>query len=336
MKIKRVGRTGLKVTEICLGTMTFGNQCDEPTSFAIMDRAWDAGINFFDTADVYPLGATPEMRGSTEEIVGNWIKERGRRGEIVLATKCRGEMGDKPNQGGLSRRWIMQAVEDSLRRLKTDYIDLYQMHSPDLETPIEETLRALDDLVHQGKVRYVGCSNYQAWQLATALWTSDKYNLVRFESDQPRYNILYREIENEILPLCRAHDLGVITYNPLAGGFLTGRYKPGQEVEQGTRFGLHQAGKLYQNRYWQTVQFEAVEELKKFFTPRDRSLTHVALAWVLAQSGVTSAILGASSPEQLTDSLQGVDQTLDKEEMDFCNSIWFRLPRLDNPAIALR
>ncbi len=336
MKLKRLGRTGLKVTEICLGTMTFGNQCDEPTSFAIMDKAWEAGINFFDTADVYPLGATLELRGRTEEFVGNWIKARGVRQDLVLATKCRGDMGDKPNHGGLSRRWIMQAVEDSLHRLKTDYIDLYQMHSPDLETPIEETLRALDDLVHQGKVRYVGCSNYQAWQLATALWTSDKQGLARFESDQPRYNILYREIENEILPLCREQQVGVIVYNPLAGGFLTGRYQTGQEPEQNTRFTLHQAGRMYQARYWQQAQFEAVQELKQYFSNRDKSLTQVALSWVLAQNGITSAILGASRPEQLSDSLGGTELKLEPEEMQFCNSIWYRLPRNDNPAIALR
>ena len=336
MKIKRMGRTGLKVSEICLGTMTFANQCDEATSFAIMDRAWEAGVNFYDTADVYPLGATAETRGRTEEYVGNWIKERGRRNDLVLATKCRGDMGDKPNQGGLSRRWITQAVEDSLRRLQTDYIDLYQMHWPDLETPIEETLRALDDLVHQGKVRYIGCSNYPAWQLAQALWTSDKNGLARFECDQPRYNILYREIENEILPLCRNQEVGVIAYNPLAGGFLTGRYQPGQAVEANTRFSVHQAGKMYQERYWQEAQFEAVQELKTYFTARKKSLTHAALAWVLAQPGLTSAILGASSPEQLSDSLGGVEFKLEPEETEFCNSIWYRLPRIINPAIALR
>ncbi len=336
MKTKRLGRTGLKVSEICLGTMTFANQCDEPTSFAIMDRAWEGGVFFFDTADVYPLGSTPEMRGGTEVIVGNWIKARGKRNDMVLATKCRGEMGDGPNKGGLSRGWIMKAVEDSLRRLKTDYIDLYQVHQLDLETPIEETLRALDDLVRQGKVRYIGCSNFPAWQLAKALWTSDKLGLARFESDQPRYNILYREIENEILPLCRDQNLGVITYNPLAGGFLTGRYQPGQQVETGTRFSLHQAGRMYQERYWQEAQFEAVKELKEFFGPRQKSLSQVALAWVLAQPGITSAILGASRPDQLAESLPGVDLKLDQEETDFCNSVWYRLPRLKNPAIALR
>jgi 1-deoxyxylulose-5-phosphate synthase len=336
MKLKRLGRTGLKVSEVCLGTMTFGNQCDEAASFAIMDRAFDAGIFFFDAADVYPLGATPEMRGRTEEIVGDWIKDRKRRDRIVLASKCRGAMSDLPNDAGLSRKHIFSAVEASLRRLKTDYLDLYQTHSPDPETPIDETLSALDALVRAGKVRYVGCSNYPAHQLAKALWVSDKLGYARFDSVQPRYNILYREIENEILPLCRAEDLGVITYNPLAGGFLTGRYTPGQSVPEGSRFALHQAGTLYQNRYWQTAQFEAVERLREFFWARDRSLAQVALAWVLAKPGVTCAILGASKVSQLDDSLPGVELALSEEETAFCDDLWFRLPRIKDPTVALR
>ncbi len=336
MKIKRLGRTGLKVSEICLGTMTFANQCDEATSFAIMDAAWDAGIFFFDTADVYPLGATAETRGQTEVYVGNWIKQRGVREKMVLATKCRGNMGDGPNEAGLSRKYIMSAVDASLRRLQTDYIDLYQLHSPDLETPIEETMEALNDVVKAGKVRYLGCSNYQAYQLAKALWVSDKNGLARFECDQPRYNILYREIENEILPLCRQEGVGVIAYNPLAGGFLTGRYQPGQEVEEGSRFTVYSAGKMYQARYWQEAQFMAVQELKAYFEPRGRSLTQVALSWVLAQPGITSAIVGASKPEQLKDSLPGTDLTLEKEELDACNDIWYKLPRARDPFLALR
>jgi aryl-alcohol dehydrogenase-like predicted oxidoreductase len=331
-----MGRTGLKVTEVCLGTMTFGNQCDEPTSFEIMDVAYEAGITFFDTADVYPLGGTAEVRGLTEVFVGNWLKQRGLRDKIVLATKCRMQMGDGPNEQGLSRKYIFSAVEASLRRLQTDYIDLYQVHSPDPETPIDETLLALNDLVREGKIRYIGCSNYPAWQLATALWTSDKLGIARFDCDQPRYNILYREIENEILPLCRAQGVGVICYNPLAGGFLTGRYNPGQQVEQSGRFALHGAGQLYQKRYWNDYMFSAVEELKQYFSGRGKSLTHVALSWVLAQNGITSAIVGASKPEQLRDSLQGVEMQLDEEEMKMCNSIWYRLPRIENPEIALR
>jgi len=336
MKITRLGRTGLKVSEICLGTMTFGNQCDEAASFAIMDKAFEAGVFFFDTADVYPLGATTEMKGITESIVGKWIAERKLRDKIVLASKCRGQMGDGPNEVGLSRKHIIAAIEASLRRLKTDYRDLYQTHQPDLETPIEETLGALDDLVHQGKVRYLGSSNYPAHLLAKALWTSDKHGYARFETNQPRYNILYREIENEIVPLCRAEELALIVYNPLAGGFLTGRYQPGQEVSVGTRFSLHQAGKFYQQRYWQSAQFEAVESLKQFFGQRGRSLTQVALAWVLAQPGVTCAIVGASRAEQLDQSLPGIAIELTAEELAFCDQIWFDLPRLKDPTVALR
>lgn len=336
MKIKKLGRTGLKVSEICLGTMTFGNQADEAAAFAIMDKAYEAGVFFFDTADVYPLGATPELRGATETIVGKWISERKLRDKIVLASKCRGQMGEGPNDVGLSRKHICEAIEASLRRLKTDYLDLYQTHQPDPETPIDETMDALNDLVHQGKVRYLGCSNYPAHLLGKALWTSDKLGYARYECNQPRYNILYREIENEILPLCRAEGLGVIAYNPLAGGFLTGRYQPGQEVETGTRFSLNQAGKFYQQRYWQSAQFEAVEHLKRYFSARNKSLTQVALAWVLAQSGITCAILGASRAEQLEQSLPGVSLELTPEELAFCDQIWFELPRLKDPTVALR
>ncbi len=339
MKIKRLGRTGLKVSEVCLGTMTFGNQADEAASFAIMDTADAAGVNFFDAADVYPLGGDRETNGRTEEIVGRWMKERGARERVVLATKCRGRMGSGPNDEGLSRKHILRACDDSLRRLQTDYIDLYQTHSPDLETPIEETLRALADLVRSGKVRYIGCSNYPAWQLADALWTSDKHGLARFDSAQPRYNILFRMIEDEILPLCQAHGVGVIVYNPLAGGMLTGRYK---EVRQDdtpppdTRFALKNSGELYRRRYWKEAMMEAVTNLGGFFEEREKSLTHVALAWTLAQPGITCAILGASRAEQLTDSLQGVNLSLDDEERAACDAVWFDLPRERDPQIARR
>ncbi len=336
MKIKRLGRTGLKVSEICLGTMTFGNQADQTTAFAIMDIADHAGVNFIDTADVYPLGGGLEKVGSTEVIVGNWIKQRGARDRIVLATKCRGAMGSNPNDEGLSRRHIISACEASLKRLQTDYIDLYQFHSPDTSTPIEESLRAMDDLVKSGKVRYIGCSNYQAWQLAEALWTSDKLNLARFECDQPRYNILFRMIEDEILPLCQSQGVGVIAYNPLAGGMLTGRYAKGQDVQQGTRFGLANSGELYRKRYWKDAVFEEVDAIKQFLQPRDKSLTHVALAWVLEQPVVTSAIIGASRPEQLEDSLKGVDLTLDDEERTYLDQVWYNLPRDRDASIARR
>ena len=339
MDIKRLGRTGLKVSEICLGTMTFGNQADEPTSFGIMDVADAAGVNFFDTADVYPLGGDPGTSGRTEEIVGRWLRERGARDRIVLATKCRGRMGPGPNDEGLSRRHILDACDQSLRRLQTDHIDLYQVHWPDLDTPIEETLRALDDLVRAGKVRYLGCSNYLAYQLADALWTSDKHGLHRFECAQPRYNLVFRMIEDEVLPLCRAHGVGVIAYNPLAGGMLTGRYKQGQTAEPppgGTRFALKNSGELYRRRYWNEAVLESVAILGEFFDGRGKSLTHAALAWVLAQPGITCAILGASRPEQLEDSLKGVDLRLDDEERAVCDEVWFDLPRERDRQIALR
>jgi aryl-alcohol dehydrogenase-like predicted oxidoreductase len=335
MKITRMGRTGLKVSEVCLGTMTFGAQADEATSFAIMDKAAEAGVNFLDTADVYPMPVGPETVGRTEEIVGKWLK--GKRNDFVLATKCRGQMGPKPWDQGLSRKHILHAVEESLRRLQTDTIDLYQTHSPDTETPIEETMRALDDLVCSGKVRYIGCSNYQAWPLAKALWTSDRYNLARYDCVQPRYNILFRQIEDELLPLCREEGLGVIAYNPLAGGFLTGKYHHNAEPESGSRFDVFRdRARIYYDRYWQEAQFQAVERLQAFFAPRGKPLTQVAVAWVLQQPGVTSAIVGASRPEQLDGSLPAVSLTLDAEELAACDDAWFSLPRPRDSHIALR
>lgn len=335
MKIKRMGRTGLQVSEICLGTMTFGNQCDEPTSHAIMEKAFERGVTFFDTADVYPLGSTLEMVGRTEKYVGSWLRA-GKREQIVLATKFNGQMGNGPNEKGGSRKHIVQAVEASLRRLQTDYIDLYQIHAPDPETPLDETLHALDDLVHSGKVLYIGCSNYPAWLLTKALWTSDTHGLARFDCVQPRYNLLFRHIEAELLPLTVDQGIGVISYNPLAGGILTGRYRPGETPREGTRFTLQNAGMLYQARYWQDAQLQAAAKLKTLCQERSLDLAQVALAWVLAQPAITSAILGASKPEQLDQTLPAVDLTLDEQVRAACDDIWYQLPREHNPAIALR
>jgi aryl-alcohol dehydrogenase-like predicted oxidoreductase len=334
MKNKRVGRTGLSVSEVCLGTMTFGNQCDEPTSHAIMDKALASGVTFFDTADVYPLGAARETVGRTEEFVGSWLK--GRREQIVLATKFFGAMGSGPNERGGSRKHIFKAVEESLRRLNTDYIDIYQMHFPDLSTPLEETLRALDDLVHSGKVLYLGCSNYPAWLLCKALWTSDKLGLARFECVQPRYNLLFRHIEAELLPLAVDQGIGVINYNPLAGGVLTGRYQPGETPSENTRFTVNNAGKMYQERYWQDSQMRAVEKLKAFCLERNLSVAQVSLAWVLAQPAITSAIVGASKPEQLAQTLPAVDLVLDEQILAACDDVWYQLPRVRNRDIAFR
>ena len=325
MKTVRMGRTGLKVSEICLGTMTFGYQCDEKTSFAILSKAAEHGVCFIDTADVYPVPPSVETAGRTEEIVGRWLK--GQRDRFVLATKCRMKVGPDANDEGLSRRHIIKAVDDSLRRLQTDYIDLYQPHSFDAETPIDETLRALDDLVRQGKIRYLGCSNYPAWQVAVALGVSAAHDWARFDCVQPRYNLLFRDIEVELLPLCRDQGVGVIAYNPLAGGFLTGKYKSLEAPPEKTRFSLGKTGDLYRERYWQQAQLEAVQELQQFFQPRGKSLIQVAIAWVLAQPGITSAIVGASKPEQLDASLGAVKLTLDAEEKEVCNRAWYHLPR---------
>jgi len=330
MKTRRLCRTGLKVSEICLGTMTFGHQCDERTSFAILDRAAERGVYFLDTADVYPVPPSPDTAGGSEEIIGKWLQ--GKRDRFVLATKCRMRVGHGPNDEGLSRRHILAAVEASLQRLRTDYIDLYQTHAPDPETPPEETLRALDELVLQGKVRYLGCSNYAAWQVALSLGISARDGLARFECVQPRYNLLYREIESELLPLCRDQGLGVIPYNPLAGGFLSGKHQSLESPTPGTRFTLGKTGDLYRQRYWQKAQFEAVEHLKQFFKPRGKSLVQVAIAWVLAQPGISAAIVGASRPEQLDDSLAATGLKLDAEEMEACNLAWFSLPRPMTPA----
>jgi aryl-alcohol dehydrogenase-like predicted oxidoreductase len=329
MKLRRLGRTGLKVSEICLGTMTFGNQCDARTSEAILDRAAEAGVCFLDTADAYPVPPTPETAGRTEEIVGAWLQ--GRRDRFVLATKCRLRVGPGPNDEGLSRRHILKACEDSLRRLRTDYIDLYQAHAPDPDTPLEETLAAFDQLVRQGKVRYIGCSNYPAWQVALALGISARHGLARFDCVQPRYNLLYREAEAELLPLCCDQGLGVIAYNPLAGGFLSGKYRTLEAPPPGTRFTLGQTGELYRERYWHQAHLEAVEHLRRFFEPRGKSLVTVAVAWVLAQPGITAAIIGASRPEQLDESLAAVQLTLDDEEREACNLAWFSLPRPVKP-----
>jgi aryl-alcohol dehydrogenase-like predicted oxidoreductase len=329
MKISRMGQTGLKVSEVCLGTMTFANQADERTAFDIMDRAAAAGVNFIDTADCYPVPPTPETAGATEAIIGRWLA--GRRDRFVLATKCRIRVGPEPNDEGLSRRHILRAVEDSLRRLQTDYIDLYQAHAPDPETLLEESLRAFDDLVRQGKVRYVGCSNYPAWQVALSLGTSARLGLARFDCVQPRYNLLHRDIEAELLPLCRDQGIGVIVYNPLAGGFLSGRYTTLDVLPEGTRFTLGKTGELYRERYWHRSQLEAVQQLKKHFDAKGKSLVSVAVAWVLAQPGITSAIIGASKPEQLEDSLAAVEMNLDEHDREVCNLAWLSLPRPAQP-----
>ena len=327
MQTRQLGRTGLRVPPLCLGTMTFGLQCDEATSFAIMDRAFEGGIDFVDTADVYPLGGGLDTVGRTEEIVGKWMKARSNRDKIVLATKCAGAMGAGPNDNGISRYHILKSVDESLRRLQTDVIDLYQVHSFDPRTPIDETMRALDDLVRWGKVRYVGCSNYPAWRLGEALAASERLGIARYDCLQPRYNLLYREIETELLPLARSQGVGVIVYNPLAGGFLSGKYRKGDDPLEGSRFTLGNAARVYQNRYWQDALFDAVDALRPVAEARGVALASVAVAWAIAQPGVTSAIVGASRPEQLDASIAAVDLELDDGLRAACDAAWWSLPR---------
>lgn len=307
MQHTRLGRTGLQVSRLCLGTMTFGLQCDEPTSVAILDRAAAGGVTFIDTADVYPLGGTPETVGRTEEIVGRWLK--GRRDRFILATKCFGRSGPARWDQGNSRKHILDAVDASLRRLQTDYIDLYQLHGPDPSTPIDETLRALEDLVRWGKVRYVGCSNFMAYQVARAIGRSEALNIVRFDSVQPRYNLLFREIERELLPLCLEEGIGVIPYNPIAGGLLSGKHNPGTPPE-GTRFTLGTAGGRYQDRYWHEGMFETVEAMRPIAAEADMSMPQLAIAWVMSHPAITAPIIGASRPDQLDDTLSAAERPL--------------------------
>lgn len=311
MQHVRLGRTGLKVSRLCLGTMTFGFQCDEATSFSILDRASDGGITFIDTADVYPIGGNLETVGRTEEIVGKWLQ--GRRSDYVLATKCTGRMGRQAWAMGSSRKHILDAIDASLRRLQTDYVDLYQMHSVDADTPIDETLRALEDVVRSGRARYIGCSNYLAYQLARALGKSEAMGIARFDSVQPRYNLLFREIERELLPLCEEEGVGVIPYNPIAGGLLSGKHSRDAGPEEGSRFTLGSAGPRYQDRYWHEREFETVEALRPLASSAGMSLAQMAVAWVLANPVITSPIIGASRPEQLDDSLRAAETPLAPE-----------------------
>ena len=311
MEHARLGRTGLKVSRLCLGTMTFGLQSDESTAFAILDRAAEGGIDFLDTSDAYPLGGELSTRGITEEILGRWL--RGKRDQFIVATKCFAPTGPAPFDGGNSRKHIMAAVDASLRRLQTDYIDLYQLHGYDRETPIDETLGALDDLVHSGKVRYTGCSNFLTYQLVRAIGRSETLGLARFDSVQPRYNLLFRQIEREMLPFCLEEGVGVIPYNPIAGGLLSGKHSRSAPPGEGTRFTLGTAGGMYQNRYWHDPEFDTVDELRKLADEAGVNLVTLSVAWVMANKAVTAPIIGASRPEQLTASLAAAELVLDDD-----------------------
>ena len=315
----KLGQTGLTVSRLVLGTMTFGLQTDEETSIKILDTAAEAGINFLDTADVYPLGGGLPTAGRTEEIIGRWLK--GKREHFIVATKAVGKVGPAPWDQGSSRKHILDAIDASLRRLGTDYVDLYQLHSDDASTPLDETLEALDTVVRAGKVRYIGVSNFLAYRLARALGRADVRHLTRFVSIQPRYNLLFREIERELLPLAQEEGLAVIPYNPLAGGLLTGKHKLAEGPTSGTRFTLGTAAERYQERYWHDREFNTVEELRTVADLAGLSLTTLALAWVLSNPIITAPIIGASRPEQLIDSLKAVEVKLDDNLKQKLNDI---------------
>lgn len=306
MNYRPFGRTGVQVSELCLGCMMFGGKTNSDDSYRIIDRALEAGINFIDTANVY-------SRGRSEEVTGEALKRNGKRTQIVLATKAHGRMDDAdPNAAGSSRRHIIEQCEASLRRLQTDYIDLYQMHRPRSDTPIDETLRALDDLIRAGKVRYIGTSTFAAWQVMESLWVSKELGLNRFVCEQPPYHILDRRIERELIPLARTYGVALIPWSPLAGGLLTGKYTRNTPPPADSRFADYENNPRLKARVTQDI-FDVVEALQPVAAAKGCTLSQLALAWCLHQPGVTSPIIGPRTIEQLEDNLGALGVTLTAE-----------------------
>ena len=311
MEYRMLGRTELKVSQLCMGTMQFGWTADEAVSFQILSHSYEAGINFIDTADIYSRWAPGNPGGISETIIGKWMKDNHiPRDKVILATKVRGQMGDGPNDEGLSRAHIIQAVEASLKRLNTDYIDLYQTHWYDENVPIEETLSTLDALVQQGKVRYLGCSNYPAWRLTEALWTSRYHNLARYDCLQPHYNLVHRaEFERELAEVCNAYGLAVIPYSPLAGGFLTGKYRSGAQTDSA------RSGSV--RRYFSEQNFKLLDEMEAMGRTRgNASISQIALAWLLSNELISSPIIGPRTLSQLEDNLGAAGLCLSPEEKE--------------------
>ncbi|MEA1976576.1 MAG: aldo/keto reductase [Chloroflexota bacterium] len=314
MESRSLGGSGIKVSPLCLGTMQFGWTADEKISFEVLDAAYDAGINFIDTADIYSRWIDGNPGGVAESIIGKWLRKNPeKRTQVILATKVRGRMGEGPNDEGLSRKHIFSAVEQSLNRLGTDYIDLYQVHWPDESTPIKETLRALDDLVRDGRVLYIGCSNYPAWRLMESLWTSDRCRLTSFISLQPHYNLVHRdEFERELEDICLNFDIGVIPYSPLAGGFLTGKYAGDQTPPEGSRGATSDRIQAYlKDPHSQST----LEIVKQIALERQKSPSQVALRWLISRPAVVSAIIGPRDLEQLEDNLGCLSVELADEDM---------------------
>ncbi len=322
MEYRTLGLTGLKVSPLCLGTMQFGWTADDAMSQRVLSAAFEAGINFIDTADIYSRWADGNPGGVAEQIIGRWMKQNDiPRAKIVLATKVRGNMGGGAEDEGLSRKHIMVAVENSLRRLQTDYLDLYQAHWPDPKTPVEETMRAFDDLVKQGKVRSIGASNYSAWELMQALWDSDRNDLFRFDSLQPHYNLVHRdEFERELSAVCKTYHLGVIPYSPLAGGFLTGKYRRNLVPISARAGGA--------KRYFNERNWVLLDQMDGFAKEKGASISQIALAWLLADPLISSPIIGANSIEQLKDNLGALEVNLtpaEKSSLDKA-SAWKETP----------
>lgn len=304
MNYRPLGRTGVLVSSLCLGAMNFGGPTDEAESIAIINRALDGGINFIDTANVYNAG-------ESERIVGKALKENGRRDQVVLATKVYGKMGDGPNDQGVSRYHILKACEDSLRRLQTDHIDLYQLHRPPMTVPQDETLRAFDDLVRAGKVRYIGCSTFPAWKVMEALAISQQQNLARYISEQPPYNLLDRRIENELVPLAQQYGMALLPWSPLAGGILAGRYANKEQFPPGSR--AERANEIFRNRITQRGLDVAIA-LGEMARERGLTSSQLGLLWVIDQPGVTSPIIGPRTMAHLEDALPLLDMKLADED----------------------
>ncbi len=302
MEYRRLGNSGLQVSAVGLGTNNFGGRTDAQAAERVVHQAIDLGINMIDTSDGYG-------RGLSEEYIGKAIK--GKRSQMVLGTKFHGPTGDGPNQRGTSRIHIVEAVERSLKLLGTDYIDLYQVHRPDYDTPIEETLRTLDDLVRQGKVLYIGCSNFPAWRLAEAIWTSRELHLETFISVQPEYNMLDRRAERELVPCSQAYGLGILPFYPLASGFLTGKYRRGQPAPEGTRLAGNARA---QERTLTGSNFDVLERLETFAIEREHTMVELAIAWLLATPAVSSVIAGATKPEQVVDNAKAAQWHLTPQE----------------------
>ncbi|GIW13877.1 MAG: aldo/keto reductase [Tepidiforma sp.] len=313
MEYRPLGRTGIRVSPLCLGAMMFGGKTAPGDAADIIDRAIDAGINFIDTANVY-------AQGRSEEAVGDALKRNGRRNDIVLATKVHGRVGEGPNAMGNTRRHIIEQCEASLRRLKTDWIDLYQVHRPQPDVPIDETLRALDDLVRSGKVRYIGTSTFAAWQLVESLWVSKEYGLERFVCEQPPYNLLDRRIERELLPMAQAYGFGIIPWSPLAGGLLTGKYSRNAPPPPDSRYANLDANPMYRRRMNDAI-WDVIEPLEQLARDKGTTLSRLSLAWCMHQPGVTSPIIGPRTIEQLEDNLASLEVAITDEDREAIDQI---------------